>query len=126
MAKPGKGSVEQSSMEWLAEVWPSRTENPRWRSPRLSAALQSRAAAGRNTVGAGRRADRQHAHRDHRGSRSDIRQPMRRPRRAARANPETNRFPLVAKADRPELITRKSYHLRHGSRRHAAHAAQSV
>jgi len=26
MAKPAKGSVERSSVEWLAEVWRSRTE----------------------------------------------------------------------------------------------------
>jgi integrase/recombinase XerD len=36
-----------------------------------------------------------------------------RPRRAARANPEPNRFPLVAKADRSELISRKWYHCLH-------------
>ena len=49
------------------------------------------------------------AHRDHRGTRRENRQPMRRPRRAARANPDPNRFPLVAKADHSELISRKWY-----------------
>jgi hypothetical protein len=33
---------------------------------------------------------------------------MRRSRRAARTNPITHQFPLVAKANHPELITRKS------------------
>ncbi|MGH6819489.1 MAG: transposase, partial [Methylocella sp.] len=35
---------------------------------------------------------------------------MRRPRRGARANPEPNRIPLLAKTGRAELISRTSYH----------------
>jgi hypothetical protein len=34
---------------------------------------------------------------------------MRRPRRTARTNKNTNRIPLVAKANQSELITRKTY-----------------
>src|SRR6516165_4382950 len=92
-------------------AWRSRTENPRWDTPRFSAALQSRAAACRNTMGAGRRADCQQAHRNHRGARRENRQPMRRTRRPARQNPETHRLSLVAKADQPELISRKLYQM---------------
>jgi hypothetical protein len=45
MAKPAKGSVERSSVEWLAEAWPSRLEDSRWHPPRLPAALYSRMVA---------------------------------------------------------------------------------
>ncbi|MGB8901222.1 MAG: hypothetical protein WCC90_19200, partial [Methylocella sp.] len=43
--------------------------------------------------------------------RRENRRPVYRPLRAARANPEPNWLPLVAKADRSELINRKWYEM---------------
>src|SRR5215213_8485253 len=75
--------------------------------PRLPAALQPGAAAGRASLALGRRAHRQSALRHARRSRGRRRRTL--PPARARHPQAAHRLPLVAQADQPELISRCRY-----------------
>src|SRR5918998_32582 len=89
---------------------PSAGGPPRARGdqPGVPAALQSGAAARRAPLAAGRRACRQSALRHARRSRGRRRRAL--PPARGRRHQATHRFPLVAQAGYPELISRSWYH----------------
>jgi hypothetical protein len=92
-------------------AWRNRPEDPRWHSPRLSAALHSRAATCRNPMGARRRADRQ-AHPDNQGTRTKKSPPNASPSMSSASKSRPEPISLVAEADLSERITRKPYRAR--------------
>src|ERR671913_500067 len=84
-----------------------RLGGPRRDQPGVPAALQPGAAAGRASLAAGRRARRQPALRRARRPRGHHRRALPPPRR--HHDPTTHPLPLVAQANRFELITRRWY-----------------
>src|SRR3712207_739079 len=86
---------------------PGKLGRPRGDQPRLPAALQSGAAAGRAPLALGRRARRQSALRRARRPRGRHRRTL--PTARGRRHQTTYRFPLVAQANYSELIIRIWY-----------------